>query len=246
MTGPLSQPFEERLQEIEAYLDLLEALEVQAGGGLAPRIGEALITTQQQKVLYSSVYLQIYNLVEATVTWCVDAVCSAAADGGRWRPGDLAETLRREWVRSIARTHTELSTQNRLDSTLRLFQHLVQGLPVEAWEIEKGGGNWDDEQIELIVRRLGFELQISPQVHTGIKRPIRDDKGPLKLVKDLRNRLAHGSISFSECGDGITVVDLKDLKEKTANYLREVVAAFERFIASHDYLIPEMRPETGA
>ena len=77
MTAALSQTFEEQLQEIETYLDLLEVFEVQAG-----RIGEATITAQQQKILYSSVYLQIYNLVEATITWCVEAVRSAAC--GPW------------------------------------------------------------------------------------------------------------------------------------------------------------------
>jgi hypothetical protein len=93
----LTQTFEERLQEIEAYLDLLEALERQVQQG-PPKIGGAAITTQQQKILYSSVYLQLYNLVEATVTWCVDAVVAAAAEKGRWRPADLVESLRREWV----------------------------------------------------------------------------------------------------------------------------------------------------
>lgn len=68
-----AQAFEERLQEIETYLDLLEVLEKQVQEG-SPRIGKkgTKITVQQQKILYSSVYLQLYNLVESTVTRCVD------------------------------------------------------------------------------------------------------------------------------------------------------------------------------
>ena len=57
----LTQIFEGALQEIEAYLDLLEALERQVREG-PPRIGGAAITTQQQKILYSSVYLQLCDL----------------------------------------------------------------------------------------------------------------------------------------------------------------------------------------
>ena len=55
--------FEERLIEIESYLELLEALENQVRRGL-PQFGEdgSTITVQQQKILYSSVYLQLYNL----------------------------------------------------------------------------------------------------------------------------------------------------------------------------------------
>jgi MAE_28990/MAE_18760-like HEPN len=64
----LAQAFDDRLQEINAYLSLLEALERQIREG-PPRIGGETITGQQQRILYSAVYLQLYNLVEATATW---------------------------------------------------------------------------------------------------------------------------------------------------------------------------------
>lgn len=238
----LTQTFEERLQEIETYLDLLEALERQVQAGF-PKIGGITITSQQQKILYSSVYLQLYNLVEATVTWCIDAVCAAASEGGRWKPGDLSESLRREWVRYIARTHIDLNQDNRLEYAMKLCDSLIQTLPVLAISIEKGrGGNWDEDEISTIARRIGFDLQVSRESYQGIKLRIRDDKGSLALVKDLRNRLAHGSLSFSECGEGVTVVELRDLKERTANYLREVVAAFRDHVDSHGFLLPARRP----
>ena len=245
MVDTLSQTFEERLEEIDAYLDLLEALERQVQEG-PPRIGRAAITVQQQKILYSSVYLQLYNLVEATVNWCVDAVCAAAADKGRWRPGDLSEDLRREWVRYTARTHTNLNEQHRLDLAVRMSDRLIQALPVPKFDIERSGGGWNDDEIVAIARRLGFNLQISTEVYSGIKRPIREDKGSLELVRYLRNKLAHGSLSFAECGDGVTVEELKNLKQRTALFLREVVAAFRTYIDAHEFLIPERRPAPSA
>ena len=243
----LTQPFEERLQEIETYLDLLEALERQVQEGF-PKIGGVTITAQHQKILYSSVYLQLYNLVEATITWCVDAVCAAATSSGRWRPGDLSDDLRREWIRHKARTHIDLNHEHRLDSAVSMCDSLIQALPVLAWTIEKGrGGNWDEDEIKTIARRIGFDLQISRDVYSDIKRPVRDDKGSLALVKDLRNRLAHGSLSFSECGAGATVPDLRELKKRTADYLREVVAAFRAHIDGHGFLIPaQRRPGSGS
>jgi hypothetical protein len=247
MADTLSQTFEERLQEIETYLDLLEALERQMQTG-PPIIGGAKITTQQQKILYSSVYLQLYNLVEATVTWCIDAVCAAATDNGRWRPSDLSEHLRREWVRSTARTHiADLTIEHRLQSAVHLCNHLIQALPISIWEIERGqGGNWDDKAIQAITERLGCQLQISPEVLEGIKRPIRDDKGPLVLVKDLRNRLAHGNLSFVECGNNVTVGDLKEIKDRTVLYLREVITAFSSYIDTYGFLHPNQRPAGGS
>lgn len=238
----LTQTFEERLQEIDTYLDLLDALERQVQEG-PPKIGGATITAQQQRILYSSVYLQLYNLVEATATWCVDAVAAAAADGARWHPGDLSDELKREWVRATARTHADLNIEKRVTTTMAFCDHLIRALPVSNWSIERGGGgNWDDLEIEEMTARLGCELRVSPEAYKGVKRFIREDKGTLALVKFLRNRLAHGSLSFSECGDGVTVADLRDLRNRAARYLREVVQAFRSFIDEYRFLVPHRRP----
>ena len=94
----LGAAFEDRLVEIKAYLDLLDGVEAEVRTG-PPRIGAtgALITTQQQRILYSGVFLQLYNLVEATIVRCIDEVTKAAIASGTWAPGDLTSELRREW-----------------------------------------------------------------------------------------------------------------------------------------------------
>jgi hypothetical protein len=182
-------------------------------------------------------------LVEATIVRCLDFVTDAALKAENWVPGDLTAELRREWVRVMARTHVELSYENRLESALSLCEHLVASLPVLGFRVEKGGGgNWDDDAIEAIVARLGFNLRVTATTYSAIKRPFRDDLGPLALVRKLRNSLAHGSISFAECGENLTAGELRDLTDRTAAYLREVVTAFETYIDGREYLIPAKRP----
>lgn len=236
--------FQERLAEVEAYLEFLSAMELRAQHG-PPRLegAEHPISAQQQRILYSSVYLQLYNLVESTMSRCIEAVTEAAKEGNRWMPSDLSQSLRREWVRVMARTHEELNPDHRLESALRLCDHLVAALPVAEFAIDKGGGgNWDDQAIEAISKRLGFQLVVSEPVYSAIKRRFQDDLGPLALVKQLRNRLAHGSISFAQCAENVTVARLVDLKDKTVDYLREVVGCFNAYLDSFEYLLPERRP----
>lgn len=240
MIEKLRKDFDERLQEIDTYLDLLEMLEKEVGIGL-PTIGGTIISVQQQKILYSSVYLQLYNLVEATVHWCLKAICSAASDSGKWRPGDFSEKLLREWARVYARTHEDLNHENRLTAVLSLCKLLIAAQPIPDFNVERRS-NWDDLEIETISARLGCELLIPKEIRSGVKRPIRDDKGALVLIKDLRNRLGHGSLSFSECGEGATVEDLRRLKDHTALYLREVVKSFGKHVEDHLFLLPESRP----
>jgi hypothetical protein len=239
-----SQAFEERLQEIEAYLDLLEALEKQVQEG-TPQFGKngAIITPQQQKILYSSVYLQLYNLVESTVTRCVNTISKFIVEQGL-RPDDLCTELRQEWVRFIARTHTDLSYDNRLKSALMLFEHMVEALPISNFIVEKGGGgNWDDEEIYKFSKRLGLSLNVSSQAQQAVKRPFKNDMGTLALIRDYRNKLAHGNLSFAECGENTTVRDLRQLTDRVALYMREVVACFKSSMDAHEFLLPERRPE---
>ncbi len=243
--GALTQFFNERLEEIETYLDLLDALDRQVQGG-PPEIGGAPITVRQQRILYSAVYLQLYNLVEATVTWCTEAICDAAATGGQWQTADLSTELRREWVRLTARTHLPLNEDNRLTYAAEAMEKLIRSEPV-SWPSDRARkGNWDDDEIAALSEKLGCELRLSPEVRTAVKQPIRDDKGPLRLIRELRNRLAHGSLSFEECGTGVTVGDLRATKEKTVLYLRAVVEAFGTHVDEHRFLVPSKRPSPPA
>lgn len=187
--------------------------------------------------------MQLYNLVEATIVRCLDGVTEAALNGGTWSPGDLTLELRREWVRVMARTHVDLNYENRLQSALSLCDHLVSALPVAGFRVEKGGGgNWDDQAIENIAGRLGFDLRVRPETNSAIKRKFRDDLGCLQLVKKFRNELAHGSISFAECGENITVGELRDMTNRAVSYMREVVAAFRAYIDGHGYITEASRP----
>lgn len=223
--------FEERYAEIEAYLSFLQNVEDAARDG-APRLRgtDAMITTEQKKILNSSLYLQLYNLVEATVLRCLEAVVAAVEEAER-RPSELSIGLRTEWVRSIARTHSDLGPDKRLEAALDLCEQLLQQMPVKGFEIERGGGgNWDDSSIEKICERVGCGLTLSPAVAQAAKRHVRDDMGALKLVKNRRNGLAHGSLSFVDCSDGVTVAELRGVGAAVGDYLKEAVGCFVSFI----------------
>ncbi|BBY34316.1 hypothetical protein BST33_17860 [Mycolicibacter minnesotensis] len=223
--------FEERYAEIETYLLFLQNVEDAARAG-APRFRgtDASITPDQKKILNSSLYLQLYNLVEATVLRCLESVVAAIEEAER-RPSELSLELRTEWVRSIARTHSDLGPDKRLDAALDMCEQLLQQIPVKDFRIEPGGGgNWDDLSIEKMCERVGCGLNISPSVFQAAKRHVRDDMGALKLVKNRRNGLAHGSLSFVDCSDGVTVAELKGIASAIGDYLREAVTCFVNYV----------------
>lgn len=237
--------FDERVDELESYIALLDSIERAAQTG-PPAIDGQIVTTRQQRMLYSAVYLQLYNLVEATATWCVVAVSQATAHSGAWTVGQLESPIRSEWIRSTARTHVLLNPENRHQTNLVFCDLLLQGGDISAWEIEKGsGGNWDIAAIESISERIGCVLQIAPAVSTAAKRHFRNDKSSLLFIKNLRNQLAYGSISFEQSGENVTVSDLIDLKTRTVDYLREVIQSFSRYVSGFMLLDAGARPTAG-
>ena len=244
----LTDRFEERFGEIVTYLELIDGIEKLVRSGV-PRLGEngPTVTAPQQRILNSCVYLQLYNLVEATITNCLDAVSKAAMRRAEWAPGDLTAELRKEWVRYMARTHLPSTGQDkRLEDAIGLCDHLVASLPVAEFEIERGGGgNWDDKAIKKMATRIGFELRISRGVEREVKRVVRNDLGSLALIVELRNALAHGRLSFVDCGQDDSSAELKVLADRVASYLREVIGAFDRYVEEHRYIVPERRPESA-
>lgn len=241
----IEQRYQDRLAEIESYLDFLDELDKLIKSGMASGGQEIPIsvTVTQQRILYSSVYLQLYNLVEATVTNCLEAVSQAALSTATWLPGDLTDELRREWVKHIAKTNLDMGPEKRLQQAIALCDHMVASLPVLGFDIEKGGGgNWDEDQIKKIAERLGFQLKVKKATYEGVKKVMRDDMGAMALIVSLRNKLAHGSLSFVECGRDDTPTELRTLTKRVTAYMGEVVAAFVAYLDGYEYLRPERRP----
>lgn len=243
--------FQERVEEVEEFLGLVAAIEHSAQNGVPlVRAGASdevtRVTPRQQKLLYAGVYLHLYNLVEATVCRCIAAIEEAASANSVWRAGDLSDEMRSEWVRTMAQTHKMLNDNHRLEAALKLCNHLIEMLPVEVTISQGAGGNWDDEQIFDFTKRLGLALKLTPKTQKDVKSSYRDNKGALATIKELRNKLAHGAMSFTECGEGHTAAQLTTLKDATVQYLSEVVGGFEAFIQRCEYLHPTKRPAQPA
>jgi hypothetical protein len=243
MSGLVEAAFDERLSEVYAYLDFLNELEVASQAG-SPRFGTtgAPLSPQQTHILKAGLFVQLYNLVEATITRCLDAL-SDASWSGQWKPGDLNLALRKEWVKVFVSANKDLNADNRLRQAVLLSEFLITASPLQEYKLEKGGGgNWSDKQIEEMLKRVGLQLRLSPEVRAAAKRKFRDDLGPLALIVKLRNDLAHGAISFSECGENETVLGLREMCQNTELYLRSIVKAVEVFIERHEFLEPARRP----
>lgn len=230
--------FQERKIEIESYIELIQELEsaLMRGMPIIESSGKQYrISPLQQRILSAGVFLHLYNLVEATICNVIEEVenvivreCGHATK--------LSARMHELWIRSTAKTHEDVAPNKRLSRAIALCNQLTGAIPLQIEISKGGGGNWDDIEIEELAKRLGVSLNVPADIYKDVKRHLRDEKGALKVVRDFRNSLAHGSLSFAECGDGHSAKDLNSLFSVVASYLEAIISAFDAYLENKGFL----------
>lgn len=230
--------FNQRLEDIESYFELINNIElaISAGGAVLHFNSTSYkVKPEQQKIMYSSIYLHLYNLIESTISTLIDAVGRHATQGINGELKLLTENMRKLYVTSVAAPYELLSNEKRLEKALLLFEQVLNLQPFDIKIPPGGGGNWDVSEIEKLSRSIGIKITLSKQLNQKIKRPFRDDKAPIRLIKEIRNKLAHGSISFVECGNNHVASDFRKLIDIVKDYLQCIIDQYDNYIKQHGY-----------
>jgi MAE_28990/MAE_18760-like HEPN len=224
------------MRDIARYLRLLRFIE-QAGGKvwIAARKTREPVDQSTVHVLKAGAFLHMYNLVEFTVSDClqrISAEITVAADFGT-----LGDPWRKAWVTSKGKLDRGLNPENMVTAAVQLCHEVAAGHPLQV-EARLGSGNLDDRKIEEILARYGVELKLSKRTTSEVKHRVHNDVGFLGLVREVRNQLAHGGVSFADIGQNHTTADLIRWTLGTNRYLREVIANFQAYLDRTGFLRP--------
>jgi len=221
---------QERIDEIQSYLDFLYALDS------ANKSGAPMVRPDQYHILIANTFVLMYNMIEATVIQsvkCLEEVISSDKEC----PKNLSQKLKDEWISNFLGTNEPLNHRKRLRRGLNFYEHIIGAQPLTLVISTGSGGNWDDEEIYRLAKRLGIDLSsIPPSVYACIKNKLYDEMGCLKFIVRKRNKLAHGEISFSECGREEELTKIKKIFIDTSQYLKAVVSSFDIFSRQRQFL----------
>lgn len=234
--------FQERVEDIESYFELVSNIELAVGyGGAVFNVNgnQYRIKPEQQKIMYSGIYLHLYNLVESTVSMLIDAVERHASVGINGQLSVLTENMKKLYVKSVAAPFESISNDKRLEKALDLFDQVLNIKPIKLKIPPGGGGNWDVAEIKRLSQSIGINIQLPRGINQRVSENFRDDKGPIRFIKDTRNKLAHGSLSFTECGDNHVASDFRRLIDIVKEYLSYVIQAYDDFISANGYKIAQ-------
>lgn len=226
----------ERREEVFAYLRFLRAA-LERGSEIRyedqHRPFEFSTNKDLTHTLKANTYLLLYSLVEATLTQAMEeiheAIRTSGAELDKLHPKLFLHVLRR-----FKHSKTDPDDKN---TTIPSGKSLIEFWLTDYEKQEKANknylfsGNIDSEKICEIGARYGFA--------TGDKAAdghLRD--GSLSKAKDKRNALAHGEMSFSDCGRTLARQDVEKDAISLLRCLRSFIRTVDKYLGDRGFLKP--------
>jgi hypothetical protein len=210
--SPLLKSFEDRALELSAYFKFIELIEKESAALSLPKKQTWKVRKVDEKILRilkATFFLLLYNLVEASIREGFLSVYKAMeADGCSIK--QLTPLLRKLWI-DVEFTRISAASANQ-ESYRNIARKLVQGIA-------------DDVKATLDVTALRFG-GTDKRTQGGEK---------LLVVKNKRNALAHGDLSFVECGRDYSVAELGKIKNQSFWYLKSILRNIDKFNTKKTY-----------
>lgn len=224
------EDFETRVLEVDAYLKVLDRLE-------RPDVALMNRSTRREvkvfgddsfKVMKATVFLLLYNIVEATVRSAFRELYQRLKSEGKTF-ADVREELRKLWVgqgfrvldfdSAARRNYRELAE----DLTESVINGTILSLSEEQLPIS---GNLNAKEIRRVCHLHGIEVTAHYRARGGAE---------LETVKRHRNHLGHGNVTFSDCGQQFAVSDLKRIKSECVVFVRSVLKNIKKYVDNAEY-----------
>lgn len=220
--------FRERVEEIEEYINLLmlvsqPSVKIHSEGKRPKSVSNVALKTMK-----ASCFLMLYNLVESSIRGSMSTLYEQMNSGRQCLHG-FDQFVTELWISQKFKSLDPYSSNQ--TSYKKLIKSMVDDIllasPVsldpESLPIS---GNLDARKI----RELFINHNIPTHAH------YRSLQGAeLKTIKDKRNSLAHGSESFSDCGQQYSVQSIIDIKRQTVIFLRSSLKNVQKYIENTKY-----------
>lgn len=211
--------FEKRVLEIEQYFEYIAILDngkcsingkTIDGASFEKEINDDLV-----KILRANGFILLYNLVEATITKSIEALFATIYER-EVTFKNLSDNLKKLWIIQkslpLNKGIDAIGSNKIIEIITKVVNDIIEN-EITKLEIDcvKISGNVDAKKIRDIADKIGFE------------RPSQQQGEDLVVIKDKRNKLAHGEFSFCEIGKDYSIRDMCKFKNSTINHLEEYI-----------------------
>lgn len=189
--------------------------------------------TLVSSVIRSNVKLMVYNIIEFSITSLMRAIYDRIKDEDCGY-ADVSEKLQLLWHQTQMRSRLSKPNANN-ESAERISKELLD------YAVENNvlgfnprntiaGGNLDADIIFKLFDKHGISI------HDDVTNCRTDElKGELEDIKDRRNALAHGSVSFAEAGNQVTTSELAELVNHVDSFLTQLHQDVSTYLNASEY-----------
>lgn len=221
---------DEREEEFARHLSIARILQARVDDV----DGNAEIEVRHVNTIKSGLLIHLYNIVEAITTRTLDAVGSTVVTE---RPKDWTVALRKEWVRAAIWSGEDRIGEGAVNKLAEMSAALASGETLPAFKLKGEPGSWNDDAIKKGSDRWRCKLVLNEEVQrAAYERVYRDDTTALGYLAKRRNAIAHGSSTFEDGANDLTLDELARLSERILPYLRAVVESYRAFLANKSFL----------
>jgi hypothetical protein len=230
MTDIIQEEFDARQSDLDALIALTtlidkgKILSIKAENGNEP---DTLVVNEQLiDVLKSVIHIVTYNQVESTVRGCIEAVYDNLDDNNIGYDM-LRKDIQKEILSGILKGYESGNTlHGKVGSELNLKT------PRVSLNLKKVfSGNVSRDTFTYLKDSYGLKVNAPREARDG------QDLGGLK---NARNDLAHGNISFSKFGAKDSLIEFIAISGRTSCYLQSAIMSFEDYIENKQYLDAEL------
>ncbi|MCL2843248.1 MAG: MAE_28990/MAE_18760 family HEPN-like nuclease [Oscillospiraceae bacterium] len=212
--------FQDRKEELEIYYTVILDLD---GGFLTL---ETANNSRFLKILKSNYILMLYNLVEACiVSGMLEIYESLKNESCTYLEvtKEIQDMWRKHQISQVYGPVTaQITYQNRVK---RIVDDITQKNPlVLTRDVLRISGNLDAKKIKEICD------------YHKIRYVATDRQAVLLEVKNKRNDLAHGDVSFSDCARDLTMSDLENIKIAVTDFIQGILTGMEKYYNEKGYL----------
>ena len=204
------------------YVDSIEVYKQITLPKLATHV-PLVITSIHQKCMRSHAVLMLCNIVESTVVECILAIYDAIKDE-HIKYVELIDPLRDMWLGNKMDNNDGRKT--RIAKTKRIINDLQSDISFDD-KIGRFDGNVDLRLILNVCKEFKIQLGSIPNKE--------EVAVSLKTIKDARNHLAHGDITYSSYGSSILLSDIIKLKDDTLKFLNYFIQVIDSYIRNKKY-----------
>lgn len=227
--------FDKRKLEIETFFDFLSKLDHDKTilhyeeTGLS---NQYVVDDELRKILKANGFLLIYNLVESC---CRNSLWEIlyAIKSESVTIEDLSVDAQKLWIKAKIKDYKDNVNTTKLEShiysiAIDIINNTIIDFQEDSEFIDLSG-NIDKRKIRELANIYGFKSIVAAD-----KEKAGED---LVEIKGNRNNLAHGRITFAECGKLVSIIQMIKYKDNAIDYLQGVLNNVEDYVINSRFKV---------